>query len=464
MQIGRRDVIWNFAATFMRIASGLIVLPLVLHLLSVDEVAMWMIFLTVGGFASLMDFGFSNSFTRNISYIFGGVKSLKTHGYNTIEDDDKSIDYGLLKSVISAMKLYYGIIAGVFLALFVVVSPYYLSTILKHNSGEPHKIWIAWFVYGVLIAYQLYTYYYTSLLSGRGQVKNVQQITIVGQTSRIISSVIFLLFGYGLISLVIGQFVCDAVNRTLCYIVFYNKETKENLNVKNKIPIKEVMGIMTPNALKIGVTSVGGFFINKIVMFIAPLYLVSRDIASFGTTKLMIDLIISLGGIWIGTYYPKINLYRVNNNINGVKRLYMKARLNMFLSFAICGLGLILVGPPLLELIKSKTQLLPTMMIGVFLIISYLDANQGLATTMLLTKNEVPFVKAVLLTGVATVCMLYISLQYTNLGIWGMIICSGIAQLAYQDWKWPLLVGKELNIKVKDYFVLVSDIKKTNRR
>lgn len=462
MQIGKKDVVWNFVATFMRVASGIIILPLVLRLMPTQEVGLWNVFITIGSLAGLLDFGFSNAFSRNIAYIFGGVKTLRSKGYVTVESEDKSIDYGLLKSVISSMRIYYGIISGAFLLIFIVGSPFYLSPILQKYSGNHQEIWISWFVYGALIAYQLYTYYYNSLLTGRGQIKNVLQITVIGQTSRILVSVIFLLLGYGIISLVIGQLVSDIVNRTLCYITFYDKDTKKSLSIVNKIPVKEVFEIMTPNAVRIGITSIGSFFINKIVMFIAPLNLSLSDIASFGTTKQMIDLIISLGGIWMGTYYPKINLYRVNNNIDGIKRLYLKAKINMLLSFIICGIGLIILGPAVLSLIHSKTQLLPSTLIGIFLIISYLDANQGLATTMLLTKNEVPFMKAVLISGIATLGLLYFSLEFTELGILGMIISSGIAQSTYQNWKWPLMVKKELKIRVQDYFNLIIGLK-TNK-
>ncbi|MHB9143471.1 MAG: O-unit flippase-like protein, partial [Paludibacter sp.] len=127
MEIGRKDVIWNFVATFMRVASGIIVLPLVLRLLPSQEVGLWYLFLTIGGLATLLDFGFANSFTRNVTYIFSGVKILKKEGYTPVDNDDKTIDYGLLKSVIAAMRRYYGIVAGVFIVLFIIASPFYLN-------------------------------------------------------------------------------------------------------------------------------------------------------------------------------------------------------------------------------------------------------------------------------------------------------------------------------------------------
>ena len=456
MEIGKKDVIWNFVATTMRVASGLIVLPLVLHLLPSDEVGLWNIFITIGGLATLLDFGFANSFTRNITYIFSGVKVLKKEGYTPVNIDDKSIDYGLLKSVISAMKRYYGILAGVFIVLFFVVSPFYLKNILKDYNGDKNEIWVAWFAYGVLVAYQLYTYYYSSILSGRGKVKRVQQIIIIGQASRILTAVVFLLLGYGIISLVIAQFVSDIVNRTLCYYSFYDKDLKLHLKTAEMIKVSEVMKIMTPNAIKIGLTTVGGFLITKAIILIAPLYLTLSDIACYGTTKQMIDLITSLGFLWFGTYYPKITLHRVSNDVDQIKRMYLKAKFSLVLVFVVCGAGLVIAGPFLFTLIHSKTHLLPAMMTFVFLVVAFLETNHGLAAQMLLAKNEVPFATASILSGIATICLLFISLKFTSIGIWGMILAPGIAQLSYQNWMWPLVVIKDLDIKFKDYFKSIS--------
>ena len=452
MQIGRKDVIWNFAATFMRVASGIIVLPLVLRMLPTQEYGLWTIYATIGGLAILLDFGFSNSFSRSVTYIFSGVKELKIEGYTPVDADDKTIDYGLLKSVIAAMRRYYGILAVVFLIVFTVISPFYLKSILKEYSGNKSEIWVSWFAYGVLVAYQLYTYYYSSILSGRGKVKRVQQIIIIGQICRIGTAVIFLLLGYGIISLVIAQFVSDIVNRTLCYYSFYDKELKLNLHTSANVEVGEVMKMMTPNALKIGITAVGGLLNSRLIILIAPLYLTLDEIACYGTTKQMLDLIISLGLLWFGTYYPKITLHRVNDNIIQIKRMYLKAKFSMVMIFLICGAGLIFIGPGLLVLIHSKTHLLPSFMTFVFLIVTFFETNHVLAAQMILTKNEVPFAKASIISGLAAIVLLLISLKFTTIGIWGMILAPGIAQIVYQNWKWPLMVIQDLDIKFKDYF------------
>ena len=464
MQIGRKDIAWNLIATFMRIASGLIVLPLVLRLLTREEVGLWNIFITVGSVITLLDFGFSNSFSRNITYIFSGVKALRATGYETVDKSDNTIDYSLLKSVIRAMRWFYGILSVIFLGLFVIISPFYLTKILQNYSGNHNEIWIAWFVYGILVSYQLYTYYYGSLLNGRGMVKRYHQNVVIGQGCRIISILILLLLGYGIISLVIGQLVGDIVNRIICYVSFYDKEIKTELKASESLNTKEIMKIMSPNAVKIGITSVGGFLVNKAVLLIAPLYLTLSDVASYGTTKQLIDLIGSFGLLWFSTFYPKITLHRVSDELIHLKRMYIKGKLALIAVFLFCGLGLIVAGPFFMKLIHSKTPLLSTSMLIVFLIIAFLENNHAMSAQMLLTKNEVPFAKASIIAGLTTVILLYMGFTITNLGIWAMILAPGISQAIYNNWYWPRFVIKDLKINIFDYWnTLIYTIKENIR-
>jgi O-antigen/teichoic acid export membrane protein len=462
MQIGKKDVMWNLIATTMRVASGVIVLPLVLILLPKEEVGIWNVFLVIGSLATLLDFGFASSFSRNITYIFSGVKELKPKGYVTSNEDDKSISYDLLKSVITAMRRYYGILALIFLFLFVIISPYYLTHVLLPTyTGNKIEIWYAWFTYGVLVAYQLYTYYYSSLLIGRGLIKQNLQITIVGQASRIVSSIIFLLLGYGIISLVIGQLVSDIVNRILCYTAFYDKDIKSRLKSAISTPIAEVMKVMTPNAIKIGVTTFGGFLFNKSIVLIAPMYLTLQQIGSYGTTRQFIELIVSFASLWFSTYYPKITYHRVNDNLIHLKRMYIKSKIIQIGVFIICGAGFIILGPLLMNLIHSKTQLLETWMIVILLVFSYLDSNQGISVSFLLSGNEVPFMKSALFTGLITVILLFGLFHFTSIGPWALILAPGFSQIIYQDWKWTKMIIDNYNIKQNDYWTELNRLLKS---
>ena len=453
MQIGRKDIAWNFVGTIMRVASGVILLPIVLNKLSRADVGLWNIYIQIGGLALLLDFGFLSTFSRNITYIFSGVKELKPEGFISVDNSDKSISYSLLKSVIKAMRRYYGILALLFLIVFIAGSPFYLTRVLHEYNGNKSIIWISWFIYGFLVAYQLYTYYYSSLLIGRGMIKRQQQITIIGQLSRILTSLIFLTFGFGIISLVIGQLVSDIINRILSYNAFYDKDLRQNLKDAIVIPVRNIMKIMSPNAIRIGITTLGWFLTSKIIIIVAPLLSITLPtVGSYGTTIQMINLIMSLATLWFSTFYPKMTLYRVNNQKDDLKRVYIKSQLAMIAVFLVCGSGLILVGPPLLNFFGSKTQLLSTSMILVLLVFALMESNYSIANSFILSGNEVPYMKSSILTGIFSASLLLVLLKFTTLSTWAMILAPGIAASLYINWKWPLVVAQKLTLKPTDYF------------
>ncbi|MDD3080120.1 MAG: O-unit flippase-like protein [Paludibacter sp.] len=456
MNTGRKDIFWNYLATFMRIASGIIILPLVLRLLPSQEVGLWSIFLTVSSLTALMDFGFSNSFSRNVAYVFSGVDELKVHGYKIVESKNEHINFSLLKSVIKAMRTYYGLMSLLFLILFYLVSPYYLGTILEKYSGEKTEIWIAWFTYGTLVAYEFYTYYYNSLMTGRGLIKKNMQIIVFSQSLRIIATLVLLLSGFGIISLVLGILISDVVNRVLSYKVFFDKEIRDGIKGAIAMPVKDVMKIMTPNAFKIGLTTLGYFALNQAITMISPFYLSLAEVAEYGISKQVISLIMSLGGTWFGTFYPQLTQYRVRNDIESVKRLYIKGLLVVLFVFIVTGVGLLLLGNPLLHLIHSKTFLLGTGYLMLMLVFGFLDSCQSISTSTLLTKNEVPFFKSVLISGLVSLVVLMIMLRYFHLGVLAMILAPGITMTAYQNWKWPLETIKESNIKIKDFISIIK--------
>ena len=449
MQIGRKDLLWNYAATSMRILSGIVVLPVTLRMLPSEEMGIWSIFISLVTITSLLDFGFSNSFSRNVTYVYSGAKELKAKGYAVAETSE--IDYGLLKSLLSAMKRYYGVIALVFLALFISGGAFYMSSVLEHYGGDKQTIWIAWYIFGVLLAYELYTYYYNAILTGRGLIKRNMQIIVFSQSIRIVVTLAFLFAGMGIISLVLGLLIGDIVNRILAHRVFYDSETKAKLAKASAKRGWDMIKILAPNSLKIGFTSLSYFLRNQSIVLIAPFYLSLPQIAEFGISKQLVSLIYTLGLTWYFTFYSQTAQYRVREDINGVKRLYIKGNLNLIIMFIVAGGGLLMFGSDLLLFIKSKTSLLCNRYLFLMLLFSFLEARQAMANGTLIAKNEVPFFKADIISGVCAVLILLLMFNFTSLGVLSMILATGLALCAYMNWKIPATLAKEIQLTLKDY-------------
>jgi O-antigen/teichoic acid export membrane protein len=450
MQIGRKDIIWNYAATFLKIASSVLLLPFILRVMPSETVGIWSVFMTLTAFAGLLDFGFSPSFTRNVTYVFSGVRTLKAKGFESVSTENQTIDYRLLKGVISAMRWFYFRMAIILFLLLATLGTYYIYSLLQNYKGEHQEVYIAWALLCFINTYNLFTLYYDSLLQGKGLVKRSKQIVIAGQTVYLVIAAILILAGYGLVAIVSAQVSSVFIIRWLSYHSFFTQEIKQELHNVNAFPKKDILEVIYPNALKIGLTSVGAFMVQRSAIVIGSLYLSLEEIASYGITIQLIMVLAGFATIYTTTYLPKIAQLRVEENNQAIKELYLKGQMVLLLTYIAGGMILLILGEWALNFIGSQTRFMPTLIVLMAIIISFLENNHGIAGTILLTKNEVPFFKASLFAGCTTILLLLLLFQFTNFGLWAMIAAPGIAQGVYQNWKWPFVVFKELEITKKD--------------
>ena len=99
IDITKKDIIWGYFAQFFSMASGILVLPFILRLLTPEEIGMNYLMLTVASLVSLFDFGFAPQFGRNFSYIFSGAQVLHKEGIEINDNTTKDVNYHLTKDM-----------------------------------------------------------------------------------------------------------------------------------------------------------------------------------------------------------------------------------------------------------------------------------------------------------------------------------------------------------------------------
>ena len=425
------------------IGAGLILLPFILHKMPQETVGIWNIFQTITFLVMLLDFGFRPSFARNISYIFSGVKSLQKEGI-AHASSDATVDYGLLKGTLIAMRRFYRWIAiGVF-ALLATAGTAYFYYILQKYSGDWQDAMIAWILFIAINCYNLYTFYYDALLLGKGYVKRSQQITILGQTIYVGLAIGLIYAGFGLTAIVGAQLVSTIIRRVLTYRVFFTKELKAHLNEVEPNEPKEILSAITPNAIKIGLTQLGGFLVNKSAILIGSAFLTLEEVACYGITMQVMDILARCATVFYQSYMPKLAQCRTENDIPGLRRAYQMCTGSLIAVFVLGGIAWIVLGEWALNLIGSQTHFVPVSMLCVTLLINLLETNHAVSAGFIMADNKIPFFIPSLASGAATVLLLWIFLDPLRMGIWGLILAQGVAQLAYQNWKWPSVVIKEL--------------------
>ena len=439
--IGKKDVAWGYAATVFNVGAGLILLPFILHKMSADTVAVWNIFQTITFLVFLLDFGFRPSFARNLSYIFSGVRSLQTIG---VEQAGGNVDYGLLKGTIRAMRVFYRWVALGVLVLLLTAGTAYFWFLLKKYTGDRQDALVAWIILVTVNCYNIYTLYYDSLLTGKGYIKRNQQIIIIGQATYLIVAIGLIYAGLGLTAIVSAQLLSYIIKRTLSRRVFFTKEMHKALDEAVEQDYKAILKVITPNSLRVGLTNLGGFVVTKSALFIGSAFLPLAEIAAFGITMQVLDVLARCGSVMYQSYIPRLAQCRAERDIPALRRYYRLSVAALVAIYIIGGAAFVLLGDMVITLLRSDTSFLPTTMLCAVLVISLLEQNHVLAATFIMADNKIPFMWPSLISGAATIVLLLGMLGPIGMGLWGMILAPGIAQLAYQNWRWPSMVIREL--------------------
>ena len=443
--IDKRDVLWSYASMFLLVGSGIILLPFMLNKMPSDTIGMWQIFQTITALVLLLDFGFRPSFSRNVSYIFSGVQMLQKEGVNRA-DNNGTVHYGLLQSTLGAMKRFYRYIALAVLVLLSTAGTVYIYFIMQKYAGDVRDAWVAWGLLITINSYSLYTQYYDALLTGKGYIKRNQQIIIVSQLIYLSVAVGLIYAGLGLSAVVGAQLLSTIVRRVLAKRTFFTKEMLDRLANAMNAPqtSKEVLRVITPNATKVGLTYVGAFLVSKAALLMGSIFLSLEQIAVYGISMQVLDVLARCGMVYYISYIPKLAQYRAENALKKLWNTYCNSIALLIGTYIVGGVLFILFGEWALRLIGSSTSFLPTKMLFVALLISFLEHNHSISAGFIMADNKIPFFIPSLLSGAATIFLLWLFLSPFHWGVWGMILAPGLAQLAYQNWKWPSVVIHEL--------------------
>ncbi|MES9874661.1 MAG: hypothetical protein ABW146_16260, partial [Candidatus Sedimenticola sp. 6PFRAG7] len=75
-EVQKIDVFWGYGAQAINVGAELVILPVILYYLSSADVGLWFVFISLGGFAKLLEFGFLPTLARNTAYIYSGADRL----------------------------------------------------------------------------------------------------------------------------------------------------------------------------------------------------------------------------------------------------------------------------------------------------------------------------------------------------------------------------------------------------
>lgn len=446
--LSRKDIIWSYFAQFFSIASGIITLPLILGMLSAEEIGMNYLMLTVGSLVSLFDFGFAPQFARNITYVFSGAQKLQKEGLDRVFVKNE-VNYRLIATMIETAKYTYQILAVIVLFVMLLFGTLYIYKITNGFVSVNNSLYI-WLIYTLSTFFNIYYSYYAALLLGKGLIKETKKAMVFSKIAYIGLTFFFLFIGLGLLGVSLANFIAPFVNRWLSYKYFFTKEfiQKNRVYDISKVEKIDLFKIIWFNSKKLGFISVSASSLNYLTIFILGFYLSLETVGSYGLMIQLIGFISTISMTLFSTLVPKMSYNFIQKRTNEfMKDLSLTIFLFYFL-YLIGSVFLIYFIPDILFLIKSKTILPSTGIIILCVIFTFFEKNQSIFSQVLMFNNEIIFMKAAIYTAFISTLLVFLSLIF-NLDLLGVVIAQGIPVILYSAWKWPVEACQKFDISIQ---------------
>ena len=428
-------VVWSFFATGLRLLSGVLVLPLVVRRLPSDHLGLWYVFLSLQGIAGLFDLGFSPAVTRAAGYLWAGAQQLRKFGVARIETAagaNLKPNYELLNGLVATMRLYY--------RFFGVASGLVMLTaggawIWLKTQGLPDatilRLSYVVFVFGGFL--NATGDLWPALLSGINGVRIAQKI-LLGST--LISSVITagaLFARFGIWALVFGTVGGG------CFIrwsgrAFFLHLAGTQLNPRT--PVKfDLIASLWPMAWRSGLVSLGAFLVLSANTLICSGFLDLKLTASYGLSLSLIGMLSYASSTFTQIKLPIVNQLRTIGQTQEIVELWIQRTRISIASYIAGGIALIFGGNYVLQLVGSKTMLLPKGELALALLVFGLAMHHILYASLVVSENQNPFVLPSLLSGAGTV--LFSVLLTPHFGVLGMLLAQGCIEACFDNW-WPI--------------------------
>jgi len=444
-------VAWSFVFTAIRAGGNLLVLPLMLHKLSTEHLGLWYVFLSLGGLAGLVDFGFYPTMSRVTAYIWAGAQDIPATGVPAIAESDRATatpNYKLLADLVKTMQLYY---RGLAAAITLVIGIFGTLWLLERTAhmGDTHNILSAWLLFLAGIFINTTSGMWHPLLSGINQVRLNQQVFVAGLLVNYIVIVAGLLSGAGLLAPVAGYFLMGAVSRWGARWKF-NQHTRASECSRRGHWSRALLASFWPTAWRTGVVTLGIYATLNLGILICTQYLGLTAAASYGLSMQLVGAAIAIASSFVVVKLPLVaRLHALGRPWEIAPIVLIRLRYFWLTYFALAALTLTLGDRVIHGWFHSHTPLLAFPKLAALFLIVGLEGHHALFREIALASHRNPFALPVIVSGAIIVLLSLTLVPY--FGLWAVIVVPGIVQLCFNNW-WTILIGlKSIDSSIRDY-------------
>ncbi len=414
-----------------RTLSLILVLPLILTKFTTEEIALWYLFSSFIGMQLLADFGFGTTFTRVIAYSMGGATELQGFRENAKLSAGKP-NYPILEQICSTMGAIYTRLTFGLIFLLGILGTWALIKPIS-NIPDPQIGWSAWAVILLTTAVTFKGNSYSCYLQGTNHIALLRRWEIFTSSAAIITSTLVLLWGGGILGLVIanqGWAMLNILrNRWLCTQVEDGIFTK----FKEKgVITQSIFDAVWPSAWRSGL---GIFMSYGLIQISGILYAQVGAAANVASYLLALRLMQVIKDFSTAPFYSKLPLLaRLRAEGNLIQQIQMAQR-GMQLAHWTFTLGFVAGGlliPQILVLIGSRATFVDPALWSMMGLAFFAERYGAMHLQLYSITNHILWHIANGITGIIYIAGALILFPYV--GIYAFPISMLVSYLSFYTW------------------------------
>ena len=443
INITKGDIVWSYLAQFFNLMTGLITLPLMLKMLSPEEVGFNYILISINSIVVLFDMGFSGQFSRYITYAFSGAQEIYKEGISDKYSDQ--INEGLVASIIIAAKKIYIYISLLALVCLLTLGSFYVYDISIGFTIIPNAS-IVWCMFCLSAFFNIYYLYLNAFLQGKGLITEVKKAQVCSRICQISITFGMLFCGFGLLSVVTANLIAPFIFRFLAHRKFYTPEIRRIMkeNVIKAEETNRILRIIFHNAKKIGIVGVFSSAIGYASTLVVGKYMTLADVGSYGLMVQLVGVIMGLAAIYLTSIAPELAAMMIKQNRCGIRTRFGLAMF-FFGLIGLLGFIALMIAPIIFERFRFNTRLPSYVVLLIYFLYKFIEQNQSMYSQLFLIKNDLRFYPSAVITGIVSFVALWATLA-RGYGLGVVIIAQAIPLLSFSAWKWPLEATREFGI------------------
>lgn len=427
----RLPELWHMISTAIRLGTGLLILPVALRVLMPEEMGLWYLLTSLVSLSVLAEMGLSQSVLRYVAAVQSGLGHTEAH--DPAWGDREIFFQANLADMARSLRLIYSVIAAITGLIFVASVTFYLrSPDIRSVALEnlPAVVIVV-----ISCVWQNYDRWMPAYLNGLGKIEEMARASFWSALIYLLVTLLGFFAGLGLLALALGNLLQPLYLRLLCAKMI--RHELSGLSPGGVSPLS-IFALMWPTTWRQGLVGSGAYFINYSNTLVISAFLGLVDTASYGLTNQVINLLIGVAYMFVQTRTPQMVQHRISGDLASVRRIFARQLCWALLLYVVGGALLLLLGPTLLRIIGSRSDLLPADLLLFFLGYRLLEFHHSAFAMLVTTQNKVPFVKASLCSAL---CIIGLSILLVRpLGLWGVMLATASVQLAYNNW-YPVLLG-----------------------